>query len=86
MAPTERRQLNANLDAATHEALQTFCDDHGITTTALVEAFGRWILVLNFPHGRERQFAESVGLQSLRDSLASSAQKIDIERRRRSPE
>jgi hypothetical protein len=41
VSPTERSILNVALDQSTFKALQEFCDEQGVTASALVEAFAR---------------------------------------------
>lgn len=66
--PTGRPILNVALDEETHAALAAFCEREGVTTSALVEAFAR-VVVLD----GQRWVA----------ALVADARRIAADRRRR---
>lgn len=64
----ERRNLHVRLSAVAYDAIREFCDDQGVSVTAVVEALGRLLVG---------------GTTATPDEIVDAARRIDRQHRSR---
>jgi len=76
--PPKRRQLALKVSTEGYDGLQSFALAHGVTVTALVDAVGRYLAIMD--SSTDRPVGPALA------SIVDNARMMDHERRSRAPE